>query len=326
MPDKFINQTGLARVLANVKANLIRTPAIPYGVVDGTSTSTAFTADITGITELYDGVCAIVYNGVIASASGCTLDINLLGAKPIANPDGSLVTTGFEVNKAFGVAYSSTLVSGGCWILVRLNYTDTTYSYMYNLYLGAGDSMIADGDIKRYELLVFTEEGKLASLNSASSYSTGTSKTMKTSMDFNPFLGIRYYRNSTVISDGSRFGNGAVMWTWTAINARYTFNCGTTLTANAPLYLKMAKQSNGMFRISSNPCWAQTLPSTNDGYYYMFLGRTYSTYQLGLYPDHPIYYHDGTQIREYLDPRKAPEALTDAEVLEILEPSLTPRE
>ena len=47
----------------------------------------------------------------------------------------------------------------------------------------------------------------------------------------------------------------------------------------------------------------QELPSTNDGYWYIFLGRaTTRTYGLTLYPEKPIFYHDGTKIRQKFNP------------------------
>lgn len=58
----------------NIKA--YKTAAIPFGQVDSTSTSTAFTATVDGINSLYDGVCVWLRNGVVKSAEGCTLDIN----------------------------------------------------------------------------------------------------------------------------------------------------------------------------------------------------------------------------------------------------------
>ena len=57
--------------------------SIPFAKVDSTSTSTVFTATVPEITELKDGVCVYLMNGVVTSASGCTLEINNLGAARI---------------------------------------------------------------------------------------------------------------------------------------------------------------------------------------------------------------------------------------------------
>ncbi len=41
----------------------------------------------------------------------------------------------------------------------------------------------------------------------------------------------------------------------------------------------------------------QILPTTNDGYIYIYLGIAYSTTAMELRFYHPVYYHDGTGIR-----------------------------
>ena len=71
-----------------------------YGIVDGTSTNTAFTATIPGITEYVDGLAVMLKNGVVTSASGFTININGLGAKQAYNnmAAASAETTMFNVN------------------------------------------------------------------------------------------------------------------------------------------------------------------------------------------------------------------------------------
>ena len=54
----------------------IRAGAIPYGIVDSTSTATAFTATVPGVTELTDGTCVLLKNGVVTSAADFTININ----------------------------------------------------------------------------------------------------------------------------------------------------------------------------------------------------------------------------------------------------------
>ena len=103
---------------------------IPFGQVDDTSTSTAFTATISGITELKNGVCMWLKNGVVTSAEGFTIDINGLGAKPCY---GSLAaatqsTTIFNINYTMLFIYNSTRVTGGCWDVVYGYDSNTTYT------------------------------------------------------------------------------------------------------------------------------------------------------------------------------------------------------
>lgn len=107
-----------------------RANSIPFGSVDGTSTSTAFTATIPGITELRDGVCMWLRNGVVTSAEGFTIDVNNLGAKPCY---GSLAaatrsTTIFNINYTMLFIYNSTRVTGGCWDVVYGYDSNTTYT------------------------------------------------------------------------------------------------------------------------------------------------------------------------------------------------------
>ncbi len=91
--------------------------SIPFGQVAADSVSTAFTAEIEGIAELRDGICVMLRNGVVTSASGWTLNINGLGAKPVYSTMGATtrITTTFNVNYTMLFIYNSTRVSGGCW-------------------------------------------------------------------------------------------------------------------------------------------------------------------------------------------------------------------
>ena len=114
-----------------------KTLSIPFGAVDSTSTSTAYTATIDGITELRDGVCVMLKNGVATSAAGCTLNVNNLGAKPIYQTmaEATSVTTTFNVNYTMLFVYNSTRVSGACWDMFYGYNANTTYS---NASLGQG--------------------------------------------------------------------------------------------------------------------------------------------------------------------------------------------
>lgn len=107
----------------------IQATGIFYGEVDSTSTSTAFTASIPGITEYYDGLTVLLKNGRVTSAENFTININNLGAKGSYNnmATGNSITptsptrdtTIFNINYTMLFIYNSTLVSGGCWISYR---------------------------------------------------------------------------------------------------------------------------------------------------------------------------------------------------------------
>lgn len=110
--------------------NAYRTASIPMGHLDATSTATVMTATVDGITELRDGVCVWLTNGKVTSASGFTLNVNGLGAKPCYSSlaAASRSTTIFNVNYTMLFVYNSTRVEGGCWDIVYGVDTNTTYT------------------------------------------------------------------------------------------------------------------------------------------------------------------------------------------------------
>lgn len=110
--------------------NAYRAASIPMGQLDSTSTATVMTAQVDGITELRDGVCVWLKNGVITSASGFTLNVNGLGAKPCYSSlaAASRSTTIFNVNYTMLFVYNEDRVEGGCWDIVYGVDTNTTYT------------------------------------------------------------------------------------------------------------------------------------------------------------------------------------------------------
>lgn len=106
-----------------------RASSIPSGQVDSTSTSTAYTATISGITSLHDGVAVLLKNGVVTSASGFTIDINGQGAKPVYNNMAAAgrETTIFNINYTLLLLYDEDRVDGGCWVCYRGYYSDNNY-------------------------------------------------------------------------------------------------------------------------------------------------------------------------------------------------------
>ena len=120
------------------------TNSIPMAVVDSTSTNTAFTVHVPEFeneTEPRDGMLFWIHNNKVTSASGWTLKVNDYPAKPVYLSSSSRSTTHFAKNRWFACWYSSTLVSGGCWIIGYL--TDTTYSGMTVAEYEAGTSNTA---------------------------------------------------------------------------------------------------------------------------------------------------------------------------------------
>lgn len=126
----------------NIKDTTAR-QQLPWCIVDSTSTSTAFTATVDGVTKLESGVCFVCFNNKVASASGCTINVNSLGAKPIYRTDAAAtrVTTQFAKNVTWLFIYNETRVTGGCWDMAYLYDTNSTYAgYSFGLGYGVCDT------------------------------------------------------------------------------------------------------------------------------------------------------------------------------------------
>ena len=124
----------------DLKDAVARFPYVPVASVDATSTATAFTVQVPGITELKNGAYFYCYNGTVASKKNFTLNVNGLGAKPVYGSTGSRMETGFIKNKYFNCWYDADFISGGCWFAGYLSDANTTYSGMTVAEYTAGTS------------------------------------------------------------------------------------------------------------------------------------------------------------------------------------------
>lgn len=145
-------------------------PAIPYNVIDSSSTSTVKTATVAGVTALYDGLMVYLKNNNVASASGCTLNINNLGAKPIyLSTTGAAITSHISKNYTFLFVYNASRISGGCWDLLVGYDSNSTYA---NYSLGHGYGTCA------------TAEATVAKVVTLASYSLATGGTVAVRFDY----------------------------------------------------------------------------------------------------------------------------------------------
>lgn len=266
---------------------------IPYGELDSSSTSTVMKATVTGISELKHGVAMILKNGVVTSASGWTLNVNNLGAKPVYSnmAVATRETTLFNKNYTFLFVYDTERVADGCWVLYR-GYDSNTNTIAYQIRSNnAGLPAYEKG--YRYRLWFTSADGEtLVPANTSTSTNATTARTANTT-PINPFGRIVYYSTNGTTNAGTVLGVSA---TWEAyqITFGYSFTDALPLTAYKPVYLKCTPQADGSAIMQGT---TQTLPNTADGYIYIFLGLSYSTTQVEILQNHPVYYHDGEGIR-----------------------------
>ena len=267
---------------------------IHYATVDGTSTSTAFTASVSGITSYYDGLTVLLKNGVVTSAAGFTIDINSLGAKPVYNNMAAATaeSTIFNINYTMLFVYDSTRVAGGCWICYR-GYNSDTNTIGYQLRTNSRTKPAADAFV-RYRLLFTSADGeKYVPANTSTSTSATSNKTTNTRA-IDPWGEIVYYGSTTAISAGSSPGTG-VQWEQYALNLGYSFYpSGAGMTSGKPVFLKCTPQTDGSAVMDSI---VQALPSSADGKIYIYLGTAYSATNIELVPHHPVYHYSNGAIR-----------------------------
>lgn len=220
----------------------------------------------------------------------------------------SLITSTNIPNRASNTAwYSSTYNSytelDACNNGLRETGDDNTVNiYSLTPYYGTFN---ADSALYRYQLLVHVDDDTLSPFNNNSN-TTGTTKTILTNISFDPFNYIYYYNSTTTVAANAAITASSLSYAYHNIDLRYTFNITTsTLTAHKDVYMKCIldpnnnNDNNMKFKIAEEMPLTQTIPTTEDGYFYLFLGRTYSGYQMALYPIHPIYWYKDGAFRRY---------------------------
>lgn len=296
IPTKTSDLTNDSNFIDNTD-NAYRTASIPYGELDGTSTATVMTATIPGIAELRDGVCMWLRNNVITSASGFTININNLGAKPVYSSlaASSRVTTLFNVNYTMLFIYNEDRVTGGCWDCVYGYNSDTnTTAYLIRYYQS---TLVMKNKLYRYQICFSDTDRELIPANNVSNNQT-TTKALTTD-SFDPFGEIFYYNTTTAVEANASPGASYLWLQQSAVTLKYSFNTGETLTAKEPVYVRCVLQSDGRVKLDGNDCVVQSLPSTEDGKLYIFLGVAYSTYQIELFYDKPVFWYKNGRIRRY---------------------------
>ena len=192
------------------------TQSIPYGEVDSTSTATVFTATVPGITALKHGTIVLLKNGVITSASGFTVNINGLGAKPVYSSMSAAAaeTTLFNVNYTLLLIYDEVRVTGGCWLNYR-GYNSDTNTIGYQI--RSNNTVLKTTDKNRYYKIFFTsQDGTHWVPATADSTNSATSAKTVNQKKIDPFGRIVYTSATTSYAAEADIAAGTI---WTAITS-----------------------------------------------------------------------------------------------------------
>ena len=280
------------------------------GAAGGTNLSASWSGNCSEITDLYTGLCVQIKIPSAGHKSGVTLSINSTEKHPILYNDSKL-TTHYPVNSVKTMVYdaeaSSTYYSGsstavsiqGVWRC------DADYDYDSNTdyYIGTNQIIYkTNAAAYRYMLLLQKDETTLTPVNTTSN-TTAATKTLTTS-EFDPFGDI-LYKSSTATTNANATIPTGVTWTQYALNLAYSFNTTNTLTAQEAVYIVAVPQSNGKAKLHSSPI-SQTLPTTDDGLIYIYLGQAYNTTNIYLLNNHPVYEFKNGALRQYTGPDSSP--------------------
>lgn len=281
----------------SVGGNADRSNAMLFGSVDPTSTATVFTVTVPGLTELVDGTCIYIRNHVVTSASGFTVNVNGLGAKPCYSnmTNATRDTTIFNASYAFIFIYDSSLNSGdGGWWIYR-GYDANTNTIGYQVRTNSS-TLPASDKFYRYRLLFTSADGQSWVPANKSTSTNATSSRTPNTRAIDPFGPIAYYGTTTAIEANANV-TVTQLWQQYTLTLGYSFNdtgAALAMTAHRPVYLRCSPNADGSVQMEGI---TQALPTSMDGKVYILLGRAYSATAMELLVNHPVYYHDGSGIR-----------------------------
>lgn len=272
-------------------------------------TWTGATGTWTGVTkesELYDGKQILLYMPFNGSGNA-TLNLTLsgggtTGAKNVYFESTNRFTTHKGQNAILHLVYKTALKLSngttyeGWWYIANRDTNDTAF-YSKEIY-----SNILAGANKIYPhtfLLQLPDERWESPILSSS---TGATKNPNT----NGFvLGqMIWYNGDTTINENSKPATYTLCYTHSLVDYRYSFNLTDTndgrLVVNKPIFLK-GKVTNGLFYLDTTRWVTQILPTSDDGFVYIYLGNAYDWYR-GSYSDqHPIYWYKNGSIKLFSD-------------------------
>lgn len=270
---------------------IIGTQTASTNVWTGVSTDTGCSSS-----AMYVGKTIVYHLPYAGNSSAATLNLTL--------PDGT--TTGAKTIHRLNNSTVTTTFAAGCDILMIWNgtywkvnaYVDSnTNTIGYQLRTNSAIYKNKTGySMNRYALFFEVDDGLSGA---ATTIGTGTTKTT-IAFKYIPNGMIYYNTTNAAVANGSNF-TATGMWEQYVVDLRYTFNTGSTLTSGKPVYMRCVVNSDGTLtpNYSGSPSHpvVQDLPTTADGYVYVFLGQAYNTTSMELIPNHPIYEFKNGKLR-----------------------------
>ena len=277
------------------------------GAAGGTNLAASWSGNCSDITELYTGLCVRFLIPTAGHATGVTLSING-GEKHKVLYNNTGLTTQYSTSTILNLTYdadtsgsyrtgSTTPVTvQGVW-RANADYNSNTDTIGYSI----GHNQVVyktDAAAYRYMLLLSKDETTLTPVNTTSN-STASTKTLTTE-SFNPFGDIIYKSSTGTVAANTSLPS-TYTWTQYQVDLRYSFNV-STLVPQESVYIVAVPQSDGkakLYDTTGTTTITQTLPTTENGNIYIYLGQAYDATHVFLLNNHPIYWYKDGQIRLY---------------------------
>ena len=283
----FLDKTGLGLVWDKIKA-LIPTKTsdltndsgyIIRNVYFGTCATEAATAakeitldNATGF-SLVAGTAICVKFTYTNSASNVTFNVNNTGAKGIWYNNAAYTSNSSSIvgyaKRSFFYVYDGTY-----WVFLTQS---TTYSNTYDRTYLSNSGYKAKSAIVAANLIVAGSDGLYFHLKSGDPFDIRF-----------PIL----YASSAANAGAVNNGGYIIMY------LTVTTTQAMTLTVGENIYVKGTLSGTTFTPISTTPL-TQTLPSTDDGYYYLKVGKANTSTTMYLLPEHPIFVYKNGAIHEY---------------------------
>lgn len=276
-----------------------------YGTcAEAGATKTAICPEFTQ-DDLVSGVVILVTMAAknTGAVGSLTLNVNGTGPKPIKymynDTASNIPSAGYIIaNQTYMMHYDGTN-----WVIDNLHYnTNTNDTACMYIRLGNGTYKPSTA-LYRYMICFSNQDGETVIPTNTTSNSTATTKTLTTE-SFDIFKPIYYYNTTGTVNAGTAIG---VSYLWAAhsnLDLRYSFNTGSTLTANKDVYIvaQLDTPTTAKLATAVAPI-TQTLPNSDDGYIYIKLGHASNTTNIALTYDHPIYWYRDSKLQPYIPSR-----------------------
>ena len=298
-----ISSIKIGETIYSIKDNIARNNiGTEFPIIYGTQTAT--TGAWTGVApfdSLVDGQ-KILYFLPFAGSGNATLDLTLpdgstTGAKNVYYASATRMTTHYGAGNFIPLTYhvnfqwgTSTTKYTGWW-----TFSDRTIDIANNVQVSSLKLTAGANGIFGSTLVMRTGDGLYESI--VTSRTTATTKTKNPSGFY--LDEIFSYGGSGTTTSGNTTATGYLYRQVNNTDFRYNSNCGSTLVAYKPIYL-VGTITNGLFYLD-DVWWTQTLPTTQDGRVYIYIGEACGTVNYCLSNNHHIFHFINGSIEPYVN-------------------------